>query len=56
MLFTLASSFMTATRMDGFAHAGTGGAPRRGPAREARSLPARSLPARALAALRRLAG
>lgn len=50
MLTTLASSFMTATRMDGFAYAG-GGVPDQSPRREARSLVAR-----ALASLKRLAG
>ena len=59
MLMTLASSFMTATRMDGFAHAGAASRP--GPRRTARTLAARtlaarSLAARALAGLRRLAG
>lgn len=51
MLMTLAHAFMTATRMDGVAHAGTepsaprpGSAPRHGP----------GLAARALAALGRL--
>ena len=51
MLTTLASSFMTAARMDGFAYAGTATVPSQSPRREARTLLAR-----VLASLRRLAG
>lgn len=51
MLMTLASSLMTATRMDGFAHAGAATGARRGGRRSGRSLAAR-----ALARLGRLAG
>ena len=47
MFLTLASTFMTATRMDGFAHAAA-----EVPARRSH----RSVAARALAALKRLAG
>jgi hypothetical protein len=49
MLMTLASSFMTATRMDGFSHEGAA-------ASGARRRAARTLAARVFAGLKRLAG